>query len=798
MKNIDTVKQKVSSGDGKGNVMKMVATAIVKSRFVIIIVFLLACIYCALHIGSVKTNPALEAFLPKTTETRRGLTIMEDEFITYATAEVMVSNVTVDIAENLAENIRTFEHVTGVEFDDSPQHFKESAALLSISFDGVSDDPLIEAEMDHVKDYLSEYDIYVSSEIGYDFSRELASQMGSVLGLALIVIVVVLLYTSRCYFEVVIYMMVFGVAALLNMGTNFWLGEISSITNSIAVILQLALAIDYAIIFSHRYQDEYALNPNVEEAMIEALSKAIIEISASSLTTVSGLIALTLMQFRLGYDMGVVLSKGILCSLITVFFLMPALIMLFPRQMQRSQHKNLVPNIRRWGVFLTRSKFCFVWIFFLLIPFCIFYSGKTEYAFSDSTITEITASPSREAMHKITDTFDDNTVIALLVPSGYYDYEKRILAEVADIEKVRTSTGLANIQIDDNHVLTDAFTPRMFAELLDLDLEKATLLYQAYGLQHEEYQVIFGNAEEYQVILLDMFEYLFEKVDQGLISLSPEQSQLIEPLRKELKRGTEQLRGINYNRMIFTAAVPDEGKESIDLLENIRSVAEQYYEPGSVLLIGNITNARDQQLSYTGDSFRINMLTIAFIFIILLFTFRSLAAAVLLVFVIQGSIWMNFTIPYFQGVIASFVTNMIVSAIQMGATIDYAIVILNRYLAHKEEESRKDAMADAVNEGFATVITSGSIMTLAGFLIGLRVTDVYVSHIGLAVGRGAAISVVLVMTVLPQLLLLFDRLIEKTTFTIHKPNLSADPVSDTKAPDTDEITAAEGGNDHEA
>ena len=174
----------------------------------------------------------------------------------------------------------------------------------------------------------------------------------------------------------------------------------------------------------------------------------------------------------------------------------------------------------------------------------------------------------------------------------------------------------------------------------------------------------------------------------------------------------------------------------------------------------------------------IALLTIGFIFVILLFTFRTLVGAFLLAFVIQGSIWINFTFPYVQGLVASFVTDMIVSAIQMGATIDYAIVIMNRYQSLKKEMGRREAMIAAVDEGFATVITSGSILTMAGFMIGLRVSDVYVSHIGLAVGRGAAVSVVLVMTVLPQFILLMDKLIDKTSFTLHLPSTEDAAQSD--------------------
>ena len=775
--------KKNNNEGGKPDPMKLVATGIVNARFVILAVFAVVCVYCVLSIGKVKVNDDLTAFLPDTTETRKGLTIMEDEFLTYGTADVMISNITCQIAEDLADEIRGYEHVASVDFDDSPAHFTDSSALLSISFDGETDDPDVEAEMDHIKERLKDYDTYISSEIGYDFSAELAKEMVGVLLIAALVIVGVLLFTSRSYFEVVIFGIVFAVAALMNMGTNYWLGEISSITNSIAVILQLVLAIDYAIIFIHRYQDEVAKNPRVKEALIEALSKAILEISSSSLTTISGLIALTMMQFRLGYDMGIVLTKGIVCSLITVFLLMPGLIMLFPRQLRRTTHRNLIPSIRPWGKFLTRAKYCFVWVFIIILPFAIYYSRKTEYAFSDTSITEIVYSESREAMHRIRDTFADSNVIAVIVPSGEYENEKAILNTVSGMDHVRTATGLANIDVGGGHVLTDPFTPQMFAELLDLDYETSLLLFEGYGIKNEEYQVFFGNADEYRVILLNMFEYLFEKIDQGMVNLDRDKAQQIQDLREELHRGTMQLRGENYDRLIFNADVPVEGEVSLALTDAIRSEAEKYYGDGNVLVVGEITSARDLADSYTGDSKKISLLTIAFIFIILLFTFRTLAGAALLAFVIQGSIWINFTFPYFQGLIASFVTDMIVSAIQMGATIDYAIVIMNHYQSLKKETGKREAMIAAVDEGFATVITSGSILTMAGFMIGLRVSDVYVSHIGLAVGRGAAISVVLVMTVLPQFILLLDRLIDKTSFKLSLPKGDDDGQEDAAVPD---------------
>ncbi len=228
--------------DPERDLMHTIAAAIVRYRFLIMGLFLAAAIFCAMSISKVKVNEDITAFLPEETETRQGLTVMEDEFITYATADVMISNITYDRAEKIAADIKSREHVTDVTLDETRAHFVNSSALLSVSFDGISSDETIINEMNGIKGYLEPYDTYISTEIGFNRSVEIASEMGGVLLLALAVILGVLLFTSRSYFEVVIFFIVFGFAAVLNMGTNYLLGEISSITNSIAVILQLSLS----------------------------------------------------------------------------------------------------------------------------------------------------------------------------------------------------------------------------------------------------------------------------------------------------------------------------------------------------------------------------------------------------------------------------------------------------------------------------------------------------------------------------------------------------------------------------
>ena len=749
-------------------IMKVIAKFIVKYRFLIMVVFLAAALYCGMSISRVKVNEDITAFLPEDTETRQGLTIMEDEFITYGTADIMISNITYETAQKLAENIANMEHVTTVTLDDSPSHYINSSALLSVSFDGTSDNEKIIYALSQIKDSLKDYDVYISSKIGENYSAQVAEEMGGVLLLAVSVIVFVLLFTSRSYFEVVIFGIVFIFAAVINMGTNYLLGTISSITNSIAVILQLALAIDYSIILIHRYQDEVTKQPTEKDALIEALSKGIIEISSSSLTTISGLLALTLMHFRLGYDLGVVLTKGIIFSILSVLLLMPGLILMFPKMLKKTAHRNHVPNIELWGRFLTNSKYCFVWVFVVIIPLSIYFSSKTNYAFADSTINELIYSESRATMHKITDTFDDSTQIALIVPNGNYEAEKAIINEIEKMDNVKTITGLANIESEKGKVLTDKYTPRMFAELLDMDLEETTLLYQAYGVEHHQYQGIFKSAEDYEVPLIDMFLYVFDKSDEGIINLDADKKETMDTLRNSLMLGIDQLQGENYDRIIISASVPVEGKTSTALVDAIRETAKKYYENSDkkVLVVGEITSARDLADTFNSDSTKINVLTILFVLVILLLTFKSVAGSVLLVFVIQGSIWINFSFPYLMNITSSFVTNMIVSAIQMGATIDYAIVIMNHYQELRDKFDKKTAMSLAVNESFPTILTSGTILTMAGFLISMRVSDVYIGHIGLAVGRGALISVILVLTVLPQIIVFLDKIINKTKFKI--------------------------------
>ena len=744
--------------------MMRLARFIVDKRKAIYLVFLAAVLFCASSVGKVKVNDDITAYLPADTETRRGLTLMEEEFTTLGAGEFMLTNITWDEAQKMADQIETIDGVSSVEFDDTEKHYKGSSARISVTFDGEEDDPKSVRAMNSIKAALAPYDTYISSPVGLDTSAQLQNEMGVILVVAAIVIILVLLFTSKSYMEVPVYLIVFAVAAVLNMGTNYWFGEVSFITNSVAIVLQLALAIDYAIIFCHRYMEERETKP-AREADIAALSKAIVEISSSSLTTISGMIALMLMKFRIGFDMGAVMSKGIICSMLTVFLLMPGLLMLFNKGIERTRHANLVPRISFVGKAVVKLRYILPPIFLVLMVGGIYLSGQCEYCFSENVIDTGNPPEQRVALDRISETFGNQNLIALVVPRGDYEKEGKILNEIGSLPQINKAQGLANTEAE-GHMLTDKLKPRQFAELAGVDIEHARLLYQAYGLQNEEYGAIFQNPDDYEIPLVDSFQFLCEQKDKGVFKLEGEQADKVNDLQEQLDIGLPQLQGEHWSRLVFTADVPEESPETFALLAQMREIAEQYYGD-DVLLVGNSTNAQDLSQSFIDDNLKISVLTALFVMIILLFTFKSAGLPILLVLTIQGSIWINFSFPAIMDTNLFFLSYLVVSSIQMGATIDYAIVITNRYMELKNQMSRHDAVIETLNQSFPTILTSGSIMTVSGFLIGFISTNPAISSLGLALGRGTLTSIVLVMTVLPQLLLLGDTLIERTAITLN-------------------------------
>ena len=751
----------------KGSGMEKIATFIVDKRNLFFLLYAFALIFSIVATGWVKVENDITTYLPEDTETRQGLTVMNDNFVTYGTARVMVSNVTYETAENICSDLESIDGVTSVDFDDTTDHYKSASALFSVTFDGTTTDDISIHALHTIRDMLAGYDTYIDTEVGVDTSADLQSEMSVILVLAAIVIVLVLTLTSRSYAEVPVLIMTFGAAALLNMGTNFLCGTISFISNSVTVILQLALAIDYAIILCHRFSDEHETK-DTREACIAALSKAIPEISSSSLTTISGLGALAFMHFGIGRDMATVLIKAILFSLLSVFTLMPGLLMVFSKKIDATRHKNLIPKITFLGKFDVATRFIVPPIFAVVVVVTAVLANKCPYCYSYTDLVTAKQSESQIAHQKIKNTFGVNNMVAVIVPTGDYDSERQLLKDLDSCAEVKSTQGLANIDAMDGYKLADALTPRQMSELAGLDYEVAEALYAAYAVNQNEYGKLISGLGDYKVPLFDMFMFLQREMKDGNITLDGDIQETLDDLFEQLNKAQLQLQSDKYSRLVVYLNLPEESDETMDFLDTMHALIAKYYS-SDTYIVGNSTNVKDLSSSFGEDNMLISVLSALFVVIILLFTFKSAGLPVLLIVVIQGSIWINFSVPTIQHESLYFLGYLIVNSIQMGANIDYAIVISSHYTDLKKEMRPKEAMIAALNEAFPTIFTSGTILAVAGALIGVMTTNPVIAAIGTCLGRGTVISIVLVMAVLPQILLIGDTIVERTSFDVKVP-----------------------------
>ena len=470
----------------KATPMEKLATFIVDKRNLFFLLYIFALVFCIFSTNWVNVENDITKYLPDSTETRRGLTVMDEQFVTYGTAKVMISNISYEHALELQEEIEAVEGVTSAELDHTEDHYHDSSALFDVTFDGTATDDISLQAMNRMKELLADYDVYYDTEVGSDSAADLAAEMQVIVVIAAVIIVIVLTLTSRSYAEVPVLIMTFGMAAILNMGTNFLCGTISFISNSVTVVLQLALAIDYAIILCHRFSDEHQ-TLDTREACIAALSKAIPEISASSLTTISGLGALAFMHFKIGMDLSIVLIKAIMLSLLSVFTLMPGLLVLFSKLIDKTKHKNLIPKITAIGKFDVFTRFIVPPVFLVIVVVAFYFSNNCPYCYSYTDLTTAKQSESQIAYQKIKNTFGTSNMVAVIVPAGNYQKEEKLLKTLEQHEEVKSAMGLGNIEAMDGYVLTDALNPREFSELAGVEYEIANLLYSAYAVNENQY-----------------------------------------------------------------------------------------------------------------------------------------------------------------------------------------------------------------------------------------------------------------------------------------------------------------------
>ena len=762
------MEEKELEGKMGGNALLKICAFIVDKRSLFFLIYIILVIFSLVARNWVNVENQMSYYLPEGCETKRGLDLMDEQFITYGTVDAMVANISYNQAEKIQEELENIDGVYQAEFDNTEDHYTNGSAMFNITFDySEKDDKCLES-LDMVKEYLDGYDVYFTTTLGDTQSELIADEMDTISVLVAIIVVTVLLLTSQAYAEIPVLLLTFGSAALVQMGTNFVFGTISFVSNSVTIVLQLALSVDYAVIFLNRYKEEHQIM-EPREATITALSKAIPEISGSSMTTMGGLIAMMFMQFRMGFDMGIVLIKAIVLSLISVFLLMPGIIMVFAKLMDRTKHKNFIPQIPFVGKFAYATRYIVAPLFVVVIIAGYFVSSKTPYVYGYTKITPPLTNAVQEAENIQKANFPKDNLVALVVPAGDYEKEAELIKSIESHEEVAYCQGLANIEAMGGYTLTDRLTPREFSELINLDYEVAELIYTAYAVNDEDYAKVINGLSTYKVPLIDMFMFVYDEVKAGYVTLDSETMDTLENAYSAMTFGKNQLQGEDFSRILVYLNLPEEDDATYDFIDTMRSTASEFYPGEEVVCVGTSVSDYDLKKCFARDNMVVSLVSILAVLVVLLFTFKSAGMPVLLIVVIEGCIWINFSVPAIQKDPLFFLGYLIVSSIQMGANIDYAIVIASRYTELRQEMLRRDAIISTMNLSFPTIVTSGTMLAVAGILIGRLTSDGAIYGIGKSLGRGTLISIFITMFVLPQILLVGDKIIEKTAFVMNMP-----------------------------
>lgn len=720
------------------------------------IVFAVLLVFSAVASGWVKVENDVAAYLPADSETRQGLDIMEQEFQTYGSAKILLRGTDADTAAATAEQIRAVDGVDSCTYTMNDA----GSALLSVSLADLEGSDTCAQTVQALRDLLDGSGAYIYSAEGYSVSDQINGEVRGLLVIVAIILVTVLTFTSSTYAEVPILLITFLAAALINKGTNFVFGTISFVSNAVAILLQLAMSVDYAIIFCNRYKQAHETLP-VREAVIESLAKSITVISSSSLTTIAGLVAMTFMKFGLGRDLGIVLIKAIFISLLTAFLLMPGLLLKLGPAMDKTKHRNFVPKISGIGRLAWRTRRVVPLVFAAVLVVACVGVNRVSYVYSEAPLKTHNADANRTASQAITADFGDETVLAVVVPAGDYDQEAALLDALSAVPEVKSAVGIAGTEAAGGYRLADAVDYRTFAQLSGVDSTSAQALFALYAAENGAAQTAAQDLRGYQVPLLKLFAFLNDKIADGTVTLSDAQAAQVTALSDQLTRASAQLEGASYHRLVLTLAAASDGDETFALLDRIHAVVHQYY-PTDSYLVGDAMSAYGSEQTFTQDNVMVSAMSILMVMLVLLFTFRSLGMPILLTLVIQGSIWINFGITVLTGEYVLFMVYLVASAIQMGCNVDYAIVVASHYTEARADQGPREAMITALNLAFPTIITSGTMLISAGLLVGARVSSGAVAGMGRFVGVGSLITVFLVLFVLPQLLLLGDTFVRRT------------------------------------
>ena len=761
--------------------LKKIPEGIVKLKWVFLVLFVALSIFGAVMIPHTKINYDLTGYLPAHCDSSTALELLKKEFDDKGMAYVMVKDVTPEKAGEIKKRLEQVEGVATVTYVES-MNYKNNSALYTVT---LKDYDSTAGAFDAVKDVidaLSDEKAYLSGQSAFSYYTKLETEQSIMkLGIAIVVIILlVMLFTSKTYFELIVLILVFGAAMAINMGTNFlFVNGISYIANLVALVLQLALSLDYSIILLHRYMEERDNGEDAKTATVTALTKGLPEILSSSLTTVAGLAALMLMTLSIGAEIGLSLAKGIVVSMATVIFFMPALLVIFDKPIQKTRHKSFVPNVTKPARAIVKARKVIVPAFLLIAILAGVAQGFNKYSFNYNSGSLIVA-PKKV----IEETgFGTLNSLVVVVPKGDAEKERQLVKYVESFDLIDKSqtTALSTINVysfidadsSETLYLTDEVSKKDIGNLIDKIPSDAgvnpliikPIIESWFDDYVKNYLPEGTKPSKAKVRLIDLLDFAVrEKFDaiSRFIGDDPEKLAYLEQI-KQISFAKANLESENYSRITFNINGGVEDDDVFELVKTLKSGVSDFYEERYIT--GESVVCYEMSEYFMKDNLMVCLFTDLFILVILLITFRNISLPIILILAIQGGIFINFAIPFLSKTSISFIGYLIISAIQMGATIDYAIVLTNRYRGiRKDFTDRYDAMAAATNAVFPTILTSGVILTATGFVMSMLSSGV-VAQLGLLLGVGTLTSIIIVLFVLPSLLLVTEKVVDKTDFS---------------------------------
>ncbi len=681
---------------------------VTKHKYIILIIGILLLIPSVIGMSLTRINYDVLSYLPDTLETVEGQDIMVDEFGMGAFSMVVVENMENKDVVELKEKLLDVEHVEKIIWYDSvadislptdmlPNDLKEAlfkgeATMMIALFDNTtSSDDTMEAVTQMRETVKEQAFISGMSGIVTDIKNLALAEMPIYVTIAAVLALLVLFFTMDSLVTPVIFLTGIGVSILYNLGSNIFLGEISYITQALTAVLQLGVTMDYSIFLLESYQaNKSRFEGDKERAMAHAVGNTFKSVVSSSITTVAGFAALCFMTFTLGRDLGIVMAKGVIIGVITCITLLPAMILIFDKWIEKTTHRNLFPKFAKTSKVITKYYPVAILLFVALFVPAYYGNHNVDVYYNiDSSLPDTLESA--VANKKLDETFNMNNMHVLLLKNGMSVKEKNEMKE--EIEKVDGVQWVLGINSFVGASVPDDMIPDKYKKML------------------------MSDDYELQFICSD-----------------------------------------------YKSATQEVNAQVAQINDIVKKYSSESMVIGEAPLMKDLEDVTDVDLA------TVNYLSVAAIFIIIMLTFKSISMPVILVSVIEFAIFLNMSIPYYTGVSLPFVASIVIGTIQLGATVDYAILMTNRY--HKERvvnhKTKKEAVTIAHRTSIKSIIISGLSFFAVTVGVSLYSNIDMISSICTLLARGAVISTVSVVCILPALLTVFDKVICKTTWDMRK------------------------------